>query len=68
MISYPNRMSNTQAQLIRAVRNTLCYLKDTGCKVIAMRELARYVDPQVKPEDPYAAIREKGESQGEVGR
>lgn len=24
-------MSNTQAQLIRAVRNTFCYLKDTGC-------------------------------------
>ncbi|MFP6873135.1 MAG: polysaccharide deacetylase family protein [Verrucomicrobiales bacterium] len=32
-------------------------LKDEGCTVIAMRDLARYVDPKKKPEDPYAPIR-----------
>ena len=33
------------------------FLKDEGCTVIAMRELARYVDPGKQPKDPYAPIR-----------
>ena len=35
------------------------YLKDTGCTVIAVRDLAKYVDPKVRPADPYAPIRER---------
>lgn len=33
------------------------YLKDQGCTVIAMRDLARYVDPSRRPRDPYAPIK-----------
>jgi hypothetical protein len=32
------------------------YLHEHGYKVIAMRDLARYVDPQQLPSDPRAAI------------
>jgi len=33
------------------------YLKQSGCTVISMRELTRYVDPSKRPEDPYAITR-----------
>ena len=32
------------------------YLADEGCNVIAMRDLARYVDPKLRPKDPYKPI------------
>ncbi len=32
------------------------YLKDEHCTVIAMRDLARFVDPAQRPQDPYAPI------------
>ncbi len=35
------------------------YLKAEGCTVIAMRDLAKYVDPAKGPKDPYAPIRER---------
>ena len=35
----------------------LRYLKDEGCTVIAMRDLAEYVDPAKRPKDPYAPIK-----------
>lgn len=35
----------------------LRYLKDEGCTVIAMRDLAEYVDPAKGPKDPYAPIK-----------
>lgn len=35
------------------------YLNDEGCTVIAMRDLAEYVDPNKRPEDPYQAIRDR---------
>ena len=35
------------------------HLAERGCTVIAMRDLARYVDPSVGPEDPYAPIEER---------
>ena len=35
------------------------YLKEQGCTVIAMRDLVRYVDPNVGPDDPYAPIRNR---------
>jgi peptidoglycan/xylan/chitin deacetylase (PgdA/CDA1 family) len=34
-------------------------LRDAGCTVIAMRDLARYVDPTAGPADPVAAIARK---------
>ncbi len=40
------------------------FLKDEGCTVIAMRDLAKYVDPKSGPEDPYAPIRERAEKSG----
>ena len=33
------------------------YLKQSGCTVISMRELAKYVDPYNRPDDPYAITR-----------
>jgi peptidoglycan/xylan/chitin deacetylase (PgdA/CDA1 family) len=33
------------------------YLNDQNCTVIAMRDLAKYVDPTRRPKDPYAPIR-----------
>ncbi len=35
------------------------YLKERGCTVIAMRDLARYVDPTSGPSDPYEPIRNR---------
>lgn len=35
------------------------YLRDGGFKVIALRDLVRYVDPTRKPTDPYAAIEKR---------
>jgi peptidoglycan-N-acetylglucosamine deacetylase len=35
------------------------YLHDEGFTVIAMRDLARYVDPRVVPEDPQSVIRRR---------
>ena len=35
------------------------YLKQQGGTVIAMRNLRRYVDPNVGPDDPYAPIRNR---------
>jgi hypothetical protein len=32
------------------------YLEDEGCTVIAMRDLAKYVDPRVRPSDPHEGI------------
>ncbi len=35
------------------------YLKERNCTVIAMRDLVRYVDPAIRPTDPYEAIRKR---------
>ena len=35
------------------------YLHDHDFKVIALRDLARYVDPSRRPEDPWAVIRRR---------
>ena len=35
------------------------YLKDQGCTVIAMRDLAKYVDSSKRPEEPYKPIRRR---------
>ncbi|MDB4549687.1 hypothetical protein N9Z97_01270, partial [Akkermansiaceae bacterium] len=35
----------------------LRYLKDEGCTVIAMRDLAQYVDPAKGPKNPYSPIK-----------
>ena len=35
------------------------YLHDEGCRVIALRDLARYVDPAVVPANPMAVIGER---------
>jgi peptidoglycan/xylan/chitin deacetylase (PgdA/CDA1 family) len=37
----------------------LQHLRDEGCRVIALRELARYVDPAVVPANPMAVIDER---------
>ena len=37
----------------------LRYLKSEGCTVIAMRDLAQYVDPAKGPKDPYGPIKAK---------
>jgi hypothetical protein len=37
----------------------LKHLRDEGCRVIAMRDLARFVDPAIVPKDPMAAINER---------
>lgn len=37
----------------------LRHLKDEGCRVIALRDLARYVDPGVRPADPMAIVTER---------
>ena len=38
------------------------YLKEQGCTVIAIRDLARYVDPTLGPGDPYDPIRNRLEN------
>ena len=35
------------------------FLQERNCTVIALRDLARYVDPSKRPEDPYAPIRRR---------
>ncbi|MDA2926554.1 polysaccharide deacetylase family protein [Acidobacteria bacterium AH-259-O06] len=35
------------------------YLKDQNCTVIAMRDLAKYVDPSQGPKDPYEPIQRR---------
>ena len=37
------------------------YLKDEGCTVIAMRDLAKYVNPNNRPHraDPYQPVRKR---------
>ena len=35
------------------------YLKDEQCTVIAVRDLAKYVDPTARSSDPYAAIHQR---------
>ncbi|MBW3539154.1 MAG: polysaccharide deacetylase family protein [Planctomycetes bacterium] len=35
------------------------YLADGGFKVIAMRDLAKYVDPEIEPRDPQFVIRDR---------
>ncbi|MEZ5300437.1 MAG: polysaccharide deacetylase family protein [Verrucomicrobiales bacterium] len=52
----------------------MAYLKDNGYTVLAMRDLARYIDPEEKPADPEAVIeariaarkqeKEQGQGQG----
>jgi peptidoglycan/xylan/chitin deacetylase (PgdA/CDA1 family) len=37
----------------------LKYLADEKCTVIAMRDLARYVDPDVVPSDPFGVIEDR---------
>jgi len=37
----------------------LKHLRDEGCRVIALRDLARYVDPKVTPADPMAIVTER---------
>ena len=39
------------------------YLADNGYKVIALRDLARYVDPDVVPADPWGVIEERQRQQ-----
>jgi peptidoglycan/xylan/chitin deacetylase (PgdA/CDA1 family) len=43
----------------RQLEAYLKYLADHKFKVIALRDLARYVDPDVAPEDPWAVIRDR---------
>ena len=42
-----------------AFRRYMQFLKDRDCTVIAMRDLAKYVDPTKRPADPYAPIRRR---------
>ena len=35
------------------------YLKDEGCTVIAMRDLAKYVNPTFRPSHPYEAVEQR---------
>jgi peptidoglycan/xylan/chitin deacetylase (PgdA/CDA1 family) len=47
---------NTPAPLFESYLN---YLADNGYKVIALRDLARYVDPANVPSNPWAAIEDR---------
>ena len=40
-------------------RKYIKYLSGEKCTVIAMRDLAKYVDPRVRGDNPYAAIRRR---------
>ena len=40
-------------------REYLRYLKREGYHVLAMRDLERFVDPCIKPDDPNQVIRER---------
>jgi peptidoglycan/xylan/chitin deacetylase (PgdA/CDA1 family) len=49
------------------------YLADNGYRVIALRDLAKYVDPNVAPSDPWGVIRDRqrlleSKRSGENGR
>ena len=35
------------------------YLREQGCRVIALRDLAKYVDPDYWPKDPLAIIQKR---------
>ena len=48
-------------KLLKGARYLQC-LKDQRCTVIAMRDLARYVDPAVRPKEPYTVIRRRAEA------
>ncbi len=41
------------------------YLKNEDCTVIAMRDLAQYVDPKAGPEDPYKPLRDREQKRSE---
>jgi peptidoglycan/xylan/chitin deacetylase (PgdA/CDA1 family) len=43
----------------------LKHLKDEGCRVIALRDLDRYVDPSLFPDDPLIIIAERKRRGGE---
>jgi peptidoglycan/xylan/chitin deacetylase (PgdA/CDA1 family) len=43
------------------------YLADNGYRVVALRELARYVDPTVVPPNPWAVIEERQRQLGVPG-
>ena len=47
---------STSKQQFEAFLN---YLADEKCTVIAMRDLAKYVDPEVAPSDPFGAIEDR---------
>jgi peptidoglycan/xylan/chitin deacetylase (PgdA/CDA1 family) len=38
-------------------RRYMLYLRDGGFRVIALRDLARWVDPEKRPDDPMAGVR-----------
>ena len=40
----------------------MTYLKDEGCQVIAVRDLAKYVDPSIRSSDPYRAIEQRAKA------
>ncbi len=42
------------------------YLRTQGCKVIALRDLARYVDPSVHPANPEAIIEKRKAERSEL--
>jgi len=44
------------------------YLKDQDCTVIALRDLAKYVDPTKRPDDPYAPIKKRIEEKPKSSR
>jgi peptidoglycan/xylan/chitin deacetylase (PgdA/CDA1 family) len=44
------------------------YLHDEGFRVIALRDLARHVDPKSEPADPWAVIRRRSPSAAPAGR
>ncbi|MEM7384610.1 MAG: polysaccharide deacetylase family protein [Verrucomicrobiota bacterium] len=52
-----------------AFKEQLAYLKSSGCTVIAMRDLQKYVDPTVRPEKPYENIKRRTSAgEGSVNR
>jgi protein-S-isoprenylcysteine O-methyltransferase Ste14/peptidoglycan/xylan/chitin deacetylase (PgdA/CDA1 family) len=44
----------------------LQHLKGEGCRVIALRDLARYVDPAVVPANPMAIMKERRSREGRL--
>jgi len=37
----------------------MVYLRERNCTVIAMRDLAKYIDPAARTDDPLAALERK---------